>query len=71
MSRPFNRISPVPNDIEFNCEGCGVHVVAFGLATIPKTGLCAMCEWLCEFVPDPEEMMAVRQRLKAKTGQEN
>jgi hypothetical protein len=30
-----------------------------------------VCEWLCEFVPDPEEMMAVRQRLKAKAGKDN
>ena len=40
--------------IEFDCEGCGGHVVATGRDTIPRSGLCATCEWLCEFVPDPE-----------------
>jgi hypothetical protein len=49
--------------IEFDCEGCGVHVFAFGRDTVPLTHLCATCEWLCEFVPDPEELMAVRRRL--------
>ena len=50
--------------IEFDCEGCGGHVVATGRDTIPRSGLeCATCEWLCEFVPDPEAMMEVRKHL--------
>jgi hypothetical protein len=49
--------------ISFFCEGCGVQVYALGRETVSRTGLCAVCEWLCEHVPDPEAMMALRARL--------
>jgi hypothetical protein len=49
--------------VEYDCEGCGVHVINFGRDRVPVSGFCAVCEWLCEFVPDPEEMMALRLHL--------
>lgn len=30
----------------FECEGCGVRVVAFGLAVPPESGFCSQCDWL-------------------------
>jgi hypothetical protein len=51
------------NALEFDCEGCGWHVVAPALEAIPVHGFCAVCAWLCEYVPDPEEMMRVRKLL--------
>lgn len=50
--------------ITFTCEGCGYHITAFGIACVPPHGLCATCAWLCEHVPDPEEMMTVRSILR-------
>jgi hypothetical protein len=52
--------------IEFDCEGCGVHVVDLGTVEVPESRLCAVCGWLCEFVPDPVEMMEMRKRLDAE-----
>ena len=45
--------------VEFDCEGCGVHVLSFGRDRVPVSHLCATCEWLCEFVPDPDEFWAI------------
>jgi hypothetical protein len=49
--------------VEFDCEGCAVHVVSYGTDAIPRHHFCCMCEWLEEFVTDPEEMMILRKRL--------
>jgi hypothetical protein len=46
--------------IEFDCEGCGVQVFAFGIDAAPETQMCAVCEWMCEHL-DPLEMMTIRQ----------
>lgn len=51
--------------IEFDCEGCGWHVIAFGQCKVPAHGFCASCAFLCEFVPDPEAMMTMRKMLPA------
>lgn len=48
--------------IEYDCEGCGMYITNTSRDTVPVSRLCMMCEWLCEFVPDPEEMMALRRR---------
>jgi hypothetical protein len=48
--------------VEYDCEGCGVHVYAFR-ETVPVSRMCATCEWMCEHVPDPEEMMRLRKQL--------
>jgi hypothetical protein len=48
--------------IEFDCEGCGVHVVDLGSVTAPASRLCATCAWLCEFVPDPGEFWQAYRR---------
>jgi hypothetical protein len=48
---------------EWDCEGCGYRVFAFGQTEIPAHGLCAICAFLCEHVPDPNDMMAVRRAL--------
>jgi hypothetical protein len=45
--------------IEYDCEGCGVHVVGLGRDSVPKSGLCGVCEWYNEHVPDAEEMIRV------------
>lgn len=47
--------------VGFDCEGCGLHVLAFGIEKPPVHGFCAQCAWMCEFVPDPEEMMEMRR----------
>jgi hypothetical protein len=49
--------------VEFDCEGCGMHVISFDVDSVPKHGMCTECAWLCEFVPDPTEMMTVRRFL--------
>lgn len=49
--------------VEFACEGCGTHVVSFGRDTVPPSGMCAACTYLCEYVPDPEEMMEIREAM--------
>ena len=43
--------------VEFDCEGCGVHVVALGIVrrdgvrwARPAHGFCAICEWLNDFI---------------------
>ena len=48
---------------EYDCEGCGAHVIVVGRETVPGSGLCSVCEWLCEFVPDPDEFWAAYRRL--------
>lgn len=47
--------------VEFDCEGCGIHVVSF-VDQIPAHGFCALCAWLCEFEA-PENLMPLRRRL--------
>jgi hypothetical protein len=48
--------------IEFDCEGCGVHVVDLGSVTAPTSRQCVTCEWLCKFIRDPVEFWAAYQR---------
>lgn len=48
----------------FQCEGCGDRVLAFGIERPPAHGLCSVCAWLCEEVPDPEEMMRLQRFLR-------
>ena len=43
----------------YDCEGCGAHVLQTGRDGVPRSQLCAVCEWLCEHVT-PEEMMEIR-----------
>ena len=50
--------------LEWDCEGCGAHVCAWGQTVRPTSGMCSTCEWLCAFIPDPEEMMRMRVSLK-------
>lgn len=51
--------------VEYDCEGCGIHVFGFGRDTVPKSHMCATCEWMCEFIPDPQKMMDMRRHLDA------
>jgi hypothetical protein len=48
---------------KFDCEGCGWHIVDVGRDTVPEHGMCATCCFLCENVPDPEEMMEIREAM--------
>lgn len=53
---------------EFDCEGCGVHVVALGRATAPKDGFCATCQalhWPESLRMSPDEWWAAYRRLRA------
>lgn len=51
-----------PGQAEYDCEGCGVHVISFGYARVSSSGLCSLCEWLCEHIPDPVLMEDFRRR---------
>ena len=46
--------------IEYTCEGCGVRVAALSVSEPPAHGFC-----VCEYIPDPGEMLAVRKALDA------
>jgi hypothetical protein len=49
--------------IEYTCEGCGVHVSALSLFQQPAHGFCVQGAFLCEYIPEPVEMLAVRKAL--------
>lgn len=49
---------------EFDCEGCGMHVVAFGIDKPLPHQFCSTCAWLCEHVPNPGEMWQIYTRLR-------
>jgi hypothetical protein len=49
--------------IECTCEGCGVRVVALSVSEPPAHGFCVQCAFLCEYIPDPGEMLVVRKAL--------
>ena len=46
---------------EFDCPDCGNHIYSTPRRVPPPTG-CATCQWLNEYVSDPEEREAIRQR---------
>jgi hypothetical protein len=48
---------------EYDCEGCAVHVIGFGLSEPPAHRLCAVCAWLCEH-ETPEQLMELRRRVE-------
>ena len=49
--------------VKYICEGCGWEVSDFGRDTVPAHQLCCSCEFLCEFITDPEEIERVRRQL--------
>lgn len=49
-------------ELEWDCEGCGYHVIALGMDQIPAHRFCSVCAFLCEFV-DPAELDSVMARL--------
>jgi hypothetical protein len=49
--------------VEYDCEGCGVHVYLVGQDKVPVSQLCKTCEWLCEFADDLTEMMQMHDKL--------
>ena len=51
--------------IEYICEGCGQRVVALSVSEPPAHGFCVQCAFLCEYIPDPGEMLVVRKALDA------
>lgn len=71
MPEPAN--PDAPGTVTFRCEGCGDRVFAFGIERPPLHGLCSVCAWLCEEVPDPEDMMRLRRllglRAQTETGE--
>ena len=52
--------------VEFDCEGCGWHVIDIVGEEVPAHGFCLTCAFLCEEVPDPVEMMLVRRLLEPR-----
>lgn len=48
---------------EYDCEGCGARVAAFGISEPPSHRFCGICAWLCEFCP-AEHIMQERRRLE-------
>jgi len=50
---------------DYTCEGCGMRVIALSAFQPPAHGFCVQCALLCECIPDPEEMLAVRKALDA------
>lgn len=50
--------------IEFDCEGCGVHVVDLGSVEVRPSRLCGTCDFLCENVRDPDEFWSAYQRVR-------
>jgi hypothetical protein len=40
-------------------------VVAHSVSEPPAHGFCVQCAFLCEYIPDPVEMMGVRKVLDA------
>jgi hypothetical protein len=49
--------------VQYACEGCGCEVVAMAIDFVPSHGLCLVCAWVCEHIPDPEMMMRYRMEL--------
>lgn len=52
------------NTAEFDCMDCGCHVIAIFPSGVPSTPLqCTTCEWIREFIADPEEAKRLRSRF--------
>jgi hypothetical protein len=51
IETPYDPLAPVECN-EFDCAGCGRHIVSFPPMD-PLPMLCGACEWMNEFVPDP------------------
>jgi hypothetical protein len=49
--------------IEYTREGCGVRVVALSVSEPPAHSFCVQCAFLCKYIPDPGEMLVVRNAL--------
>ncbi len=41
-----------------------MDVYAYGITAPPSHGFCATCEWLCEHVREPAEVVAQMQRFR-------
>jgi len=61
IETPYDPLAPVECN-EFDCAGCGRHIVSFPPMD-PLPTLCGACEWMNEFVPDPIEREKLRRRL--------
>ena len=53
-----------PPRVEFHCEGCDSRVVLLGINSPPAHRLCVVCAFLCEHVPDPNERVELRSRIR-------
>jgi hypothetical protein len=47
---------------DFDCIACGRHIISLPKQEVAPTK-CATCTWLDEYVTDPEEREALRQKL--------
>ncbi len=50
--------------VEYDCEGCGVHVYGLGYAHIPKNHMCSGCGFIHWSVTEPK----VREELLVHLG---
>jgi hypothetical protein len=51
--------------VEYSCEGCGVRVMTLPVFRPPAHGFCIQCAFLCAYIADPVEMVALRKALDA------
>jgi hypothetical protein len=49
--------------MDFICADCGCRVYSWRRAKRPPLR-CGICEWVAEYVDDPEEAERIRQRLR-------
>lgn len=49
--------------VEWDCEGCGVHVYAFGIDSVPKHQMCITCVKLNEMAITADEFWQLHRRL--------
>jgi hypothetical protein len=53
-----------PPRVEFHREGCNSRVVLLGINAQPAHGLCVVCAFLREHVPDPTSGFELRNRIR-------
>jgi hypothetical protein len=55
-------LEPARRHVEWDCEGCGAHVFAYGIARVPRHQFCAVCLWCNEHLY-PGEMFSVLRTI--------
>lgn len=58
----YQRLLKPRDCAEWDCEGCGDHVVSYGRTTVPSEQLCAVCNWMNAHL-SPTSMMERRKAM--------